>query len=153
MLLCIFFCKYRTFVGSTNCFSVKVTGSQHRWNCTEGTNKVSWAHLQCQAGFCWSLQHLGVKDVSEPFSHQGWIQTGCFAWAQALHLQMAACSVTPRGCQGVPWGGRGTMGSDLLSALLLSCGTSSASSGTAPHPRHPSVSGTMSCPSLSHALG
>lgn len=52
VLLCIFFCKHETVVGSKNCFSVKVTGSQRRWNSTEGTNKVSWAHLQRQAGSC-----------------------------------------------------------------------------------------------------
>ena len=52
VLLCIFFCKHKTVVGSKNCFSVNVTGSQRRWNSTEGTNKVSWAHLQSQAGFC-----------------------------------------------------------------------------------------------------
>lgn len=52
VLLCIFFCKHKTVVGSKNCFSVKVTGSRRRWNSTEGTNKVSWAHLQRQAGSC-----------------------------------------------------------------------------------------------------
>lgn len=52
MLLCISFCKHKTVVGSKNCFSVKVPGSPRRWNGTEGTSKVSWAHLQSQAGFC-----------------------------------------------------------------------------------------------------
>lgn len=126
MLLCIFFCKHKTVVGSKNCFSVKVTGSQRRWNSAEGTNKVSWAHLQCQAGFCSVLTSSGCQTCTWGFSLT---KLGCSTWSQTLHLHMPA---RPGSSRGAP---ERQVGSALRSALLLSPGTSAAPCGTAPHPK------------------
>lgn len=115
-LLCIFFCKHKTVVGSKNCFSVEVTGSRRRWNNTAVTNKVGRAHLQRQ-GRCCPQRAAPTSSLPRAGVTERLGSSAAGAGAKGV-LHTGAAPKSPRArASGAPWAGTSAWGPDLCPQL------------------------------------